>query len=262
MCDHKEGIMEVHAPEVLKLEMKIPTKTMMAAGPTNVSQHIREAMMRPILGHLHPETLKIMDDIKEGIKYVFQTRNPLTFCVSASGHGGMETVLCNLLEDGEVVMIGVTGIWGHRAADMATRHGADARLVEAKFGTVLTAVEVEEAMIKHKPVVFFVVQGDSSTGLHQPLEEFGPICRKYNCLLVVDCVASLGGVEMHMDKWGIDAMYTGSQKVLGGPPGITPVSFGPKAVQKMYGRNSKCKIYYFDALLLGDYWGCFGRPRM
>lgn len=220
----------IPVPIFYKSELNVPEKTLMSAGPSNCSKRVLNALSRPILGHLHPETLKMMDDIKDGIRYIFQTRNPLTFCVSASGHGAMESAMCNILEDGDVILIGVTGLWGSRAGDMAKRYGGDVRFLYAKEGECISASDVRDYMEIHRPVAFFVVQGDSSTGIYQPLHEFGDICREFNCVFIVDTVASLGGVKVEMDNWKIDVMYTGSQKVLGGPPGITPMSFGPHAV--------------------------------
>ncbi|XP_055526292.1 alanine--glyoxylate aminotransferase [Wyeomyia smithii] len=252
----------VAAPDVFREPLVVPEKLLMGPGPSNAPKRVLDAMARPILGHLHPETLKIMDDIKEGIRYLFQTNNAATFCLSASGHGGMEATLCNLLEDGDILLIGHTGHWGDRAADMASRYGADVRTVKSKPGQSLSMEEIRSAMLIHKPSVLFLTQGDSSTGVLQGLEGVGALCREQNCLLIVDTVASLGGTAMFMDRWEIDAMYTGSQKVLGAPPGITPVSFGHRAIERYKRRNSKVKVYYWDMMLVGDYWGCFGRPRI
>ncbi|EAT32945.1 AAEL014817-PA [Aedes aegypti] len=253
---------KVTPPAVLREPLITPNKLLMGPGPSNAPQRVLDAMSRPILGHLHPETLKIMDDIKEGVRYLFQTNNIATFCLSASGHGGMEATLCNLLEDGDVILIGHTGHWGDRSADMATRYGADVRVVKSKVGQSLSLDEIRDALLIHKPSVLFLTQGDSSTGVLQGLEGVGALCHQHNCLLIVDTVASLGGAPMFMDRWEIDAMYTGSQKVLGAPPGITPVSFSHRAVERYKRRNTKVKVYYWDMSLVGDYWGCFGRPRI
>ncbi|XP_053682007.1 alanine--glyoxylate aminotransferase [Sabethes cyaneus] len=252
----------VAAPAALRQPLAVPEKLLMGPGPSNAPQRVLDALSRPILGHLHPETLKIMDDIKEGIRYLFQTNNAATFCLSTSGHGGMEATLCNLLEDGDILLIGHTGHWGDRAADMASRYGADVRTVKSKPGQSLSLEEIGNALLIHKPSVLFLTQGDSSTGVLQGLEGIGALCRKQDCLLIVDTVASLGGTPMFMDRWEIDAVYTGSQKVLGAPPGITPVSFGHRAVERYKRRSSKVKVYYWDMMLVGDYWGCFGRPRI
>ncbi|XP_055587586.1 alanine--glyoxylate aminotransferase [Uranotaenia lowii] len=253
---------KVSAPTVLREPLVVPDKLLMGPGPSNAPQRVLDAMSKPILGHLHPETLKIMDDIKEGVRYLFQTNNTATFCLSASGHGGMEATLSNLLEDGDVVLVGHTGHWGDRSADMATRLGADVRTVKSKLGQSLSLEEIRSALLLHKPSLLFLTQGESSTGVLQGLEGVGALCHEHNCLLVVDTVASLGGTPFFMDRWEVDAVYTGSQKVLGAPPGITPMSFSHRAVERYKRRNSKVKVYYYDMGLVGDYWGCFGRPRI
>lgn len=255
--------MELPAPESLKHSLYVPNKTLMGPGPSNCSQRVLDSLSNPILGHMHPECFEIMDEIKAGIKYLFQTKNEVTMCISGSGHAGMETAIVNLVEDGDIVLLGCTGLWGHRAAQMVKRVNGDVRYVEARFGRSLTFKEIEFAFEGHKPQVFFIAQGDSSTGILQPhLKEIGELCQKYNCLFVVDTVASLGGTEFLMDTWKVDVAYTGSQKTLGAPPGITPVSFSDRAIARIKARKSYIKSYYFDALLVGQYWNCFDMPRI
>uniref|UniRef100_A0A6M2DD09 Alanine--glyoxylate aminotransferase n=1 Tax=Xenopsylla cheopis TaxID=163159 RepID=A0A6M2DD09_XENCH len=256
------GSLDVSPPSVLREELVVPEKLLMGPGPSNCPPRVLQAMSKPVLGHLHPECTKIMDDIKEGIRYVFQTRNALTLAVSASGHGGMEAVLCNLLEPGELVLIAVSGIWGLRAADMARRYGARVQLLESALGCSLTVEEIESALATHCPKLFFVTHGDSSTGVLQKIEGLGDLCHKHNCMLAVDTVAALGGTPFFADRWGVDAVYTGSQKVLAAPPGITPISFSQRAQEKIFARKTPVTVYYWDMTLLGDYWYCFGRPRI
>ncbi|EDW00110.1 alanine--glyoxylate aminotransferase [Drosophila grimshawi] len=255
--------MEVPPPLVLKRQLFVPSKTLMGPGPSNCSQRVLEAMSNPVLGHMHPECLQIMDEVKEGIKYIFQTLNDATMCISGSGHSGMEAALCNLIEDNDVVLMGISGVWGHRAADMARRYNADVRYVEASFSRALTLDEIRFAFDTHKPRVFFIAQGDSSTGiLQRHIPEIGELCQQHDCFLVVDVVASLGGTNFLMDEWKVDVAYTGSQKSLGGPAGLTPISFSKRAMTHIRQRKSKPKVYYFDVLLLGQYWGCYGTPRI
>ncbi|KAM7346818.1 alanine-glyoxylate aminotransferase [Cochliomyia hominivorax] len=255
--------MEVPPPLCLRRSLYVPNKTLMGPGPSNCSQRVLSSLGNPVLGHLHPECLQIMDEIKEGIKYIFQTLNDATMCISGSGHAGMEAALCNLIEDGDIVLLATTGIWGHRAAEIAKRYGGDVRYVEARFGRSLSVDEIEFAMEGHKPQILFIVQGDSSTGILQSnLKEIGELCRKYDCLFIVDTVASLGGTEFYMDEWLVDVAYTGSQKVLGAPPGITPISFSKRAIRKVVERKTKVKSYYLDVLLIGQYWNCYGSPRI
>lgn len=171
--------MDFSPPNKLFQPLKVPSKILMGPGPSNPSQRILDALSLPMLGHLHPETLQIMDDVKEGCQYIFQTKNVVTVCVSASGHGGMEASMCNLIEPGDRVLFGVTGLWGNRASDMAKRYGADCRFVTAELGYGLTLDQIEEALKEHSPALFFVVQGDSSSGVLQPLEGVGEVCRRY-----------------------------------------------------------------------------------
>ncbi|KAK4875451.1 hypothetical protein RN001_011873 [Aquatica leii] len=254
--------MDIQPPEVLKSPLVVPAKTLMGPGPSNCPPRVLQSLSLPVLGHLHPECTKIMDDIKEGIRYVFQTKNELTLAVSASGHAGMEAVLCNLIEPEDKVLIAVNGIWGERANIMASRYGAKVVRLETAPGTNFELCQFEDAISKHRPVLLFVTQGESSTGVYQPLEGLGLICEKYDCLLVVDTVASLGGVPFYADRWGVDAVYTGSQKVIGAPPGITPISFSAKAQKRIFNRKTPVKVYYWDMTILGDYWACFGNPRV
>lgn len=180
---------------------------------------------------MHPETFKIMDDIKEGTKYLFQTINPLTLCLSASGHAGMEAGFCNLIEDGDVVLIAVQGLWGERAMDISSRLGAEVRLAKKTPNEVLTIEELRKQLQTYpKPKVFFVTHGESSTGQLQNLEGFGDLCREFDCLFMVDAVITMGCVPFYVDKWKIDVAYSGSQKVLNAPPGITPITFGTRAM--------------------------------
>lgn len=170
--------MDVLPPSWIASPLVVPQKILMGPGPSNAPQRVLDALGQPTLGHLHAETLRFMDEIKEGCQYIFQTRNPVTLCVSASGHGAMEAALCNLIEDGDIVLVGVTGIWGQRAGDMAKRHGGDVRFIETQPGTILTPDRIEEYLRIHRPVVFFVAQGDSSTGVLQPIDGIGDLCRK------------------------------------------------------------------------------------
>ncbi|KAI4460397.1 aminotransferase class v [Holotrichia oblita] len=248
--------MLVEPPKCLRKPLFVPNKLLMGPGPSNCPPRVLQAMSQQTLGHLHTETTYIMDEIKEGIKYIFQTRNTLTLCVSAAGHAAIEAVMCNLLEPGDVVLIAVNGIWGDRASDMAERYGAIVRQIRTGPGNNFTLNQIEEGLIKYNPVLFFIVQGESSTGCYQPLEGLGI------CVIGVDTVASLGSVPVKMDEWSIDAIYTGSQKCLSAPPGITPMSFSKKAENKIFTRKTPVKVYYLDMKVLGDYWYCFGKPRI
>ncbi|RZB77501.1 serine--pyruvate aminotransferase, mitochondrial, partial [Asbolus verrucosus] len=254
--------MDIAPPKVLKKPLQVPRKTLMGPGPSNCSPRVMNAIGQPILGHMHPETFKIMDEIKEGIRYVFQTRNPLTLAVSTSGHGGMEAVLCNLLEPGDTALIAINGIWGERAVSMAERYGAHVVILRTEVGNNFTLAQIEHAVATNRPTLLFVTQGESSSGVYQNVEGIGDICHRYGCLLAVDTVASLGGVPLLTDRWGVDAVYTGSQKVLGAPAGLAPISFSPRAQKRIFNRKTPVKVLYWDMTVLGDYWNCFGRSRV
>lgn len=215
-----------------------------------------------MIGHMQKEMLQIMEEIKQGIQYVFQTRNPLTLVVSGSGHCAMETALFNLLEPGDSFLTGTNGIWGMRAAEIADRIGARVHQMIKKPGEHYTLQEVEEGLAQHKPVLLFLVHGESSTGVVQPLDGFGELCHRYQCLLLVDSVASLGGVPIYMDQQGIDIMYSSSQKVLNAPPGISLISFNDKAKYKVYSRKTKPVSFYTDITYLAKLWGCEGETRV
>ena len=168
--------------------------------------------------------------LNAGIKYLFQTNNSLTLCISASGHAGMESGFCNLIEDGDVVLIASQGIWGERAGDMAKRLGADVRFINKHPGEQVTIEEARESFKLHKPSIFFIAHGESSTGMLQSLTGFGDLCREFDCIFMVDAVITMGCVPFFVDKWKIDVAYSGSQKVLNAPPGITPITLNYRAL--------------------------------
>ncbi|KAJ8945489.1 hypothetical protein NQ318_002534 [Aromia moschata] len=253
--------MDVSAPVILKHPLVIPHRILMGPGPSNSSPRVLHAVGQTVLGHMHPEVFQAMDEIKEGIRYVFQTNNELTLAVSGAGHAGMEAVLSNLLERGDKVLVAISGIWGNRAADMARRYGAVAKEILTETENNFSLAQLEHAIQKEKPKLLFIVQGDSSTGVYQPLEGLGDICHRYNCLLAVDTVASLGGVPFYADRWKIDAVYTGSQKVLGSPPGLSPISFSPRAQKVIFERKTPVAVFYWDMTILGQQWNCFNNVR-
>ena len=185
-----------------------------------------------------------MDDIKAGVQYIFQTKNTTSFALSATGHAAMECVMTNMLEPGRTVLIANNGIWGIRSADMARRQGATVKEITVEAGNNFTLDQIENGVKEHKPDMLFMTHGESSTGVVQALEGVGAMCHQNNCLLAVDTVASLGGVPLQADKLEIDVIYTGSQKVLGVPPGTAPISFSPRAVEAFKSRTKPpCSFY-------------------
>lgn len=255
--------MDAITPPISLLKpMVIPEKIMMGPGPSNCSKRVLTALTNTSLSNFHAELFQVIDEVKDGIRYVFQTRNLTTMCISGSAHAAMEALLCNLLEEGDRVLIAVNGIWAERAVEMATRYGADVRILEGPDDRPFPLADLKKAIEQHQPKCLFVTHGDSSSGLLQPLEGLGRICHENDCLLLVDAVASLCGVPFYMDKWEIDGVYTGSQKVLGAPPGITPISISDKALATIRARKTKSKVFYWDLLLLGNYWGCYDEQKM
>jgi len=245
-------------PESLKDPIHVPQmRLLMGPGPSNVSTRVLQAQALPTLGHLHPEFCKVMDEVKAGIQYAFQTKNPLTLALSATGHAGMEAVMANLLEAGDTILIAENGIWGQRAEDMAKRKGAIVQKIVNPPGTPFSLKQIEEGLKASKPVLFFITHGESSTGVVQTLEGIGDLCANNGVLFAVDTVASLGGVPVETDKLGIDVIYTGSQKVLSCPPGTAPISFSEKAVAKIKSRKSPPHSFYLDMNWLGKYWNCY-----
>ncbi|XP_027753454.1 serine--pyruvate aminotransferase isoform X2 [Empidonax traillii] len=255
------SLLHVRPPQTLLRPLVVPERLLLGPGPSNVPHRIQAAGGRQLLGHMHPEVLQVMDEIKAGIQYAFQTQNQLTLAISGSGHCAMEAALFNLLERGDTILVAINGIWGQRAADIARRLGANVYELLKPPGEYFTLRDMEEGLVQHKPSVLFITHGESSTGVLQPLEGLGELCHRHGCLLLVDAVASLGGAPIFMDQQEIDVLYSGSQKVLNSPPGSAPISFSERAREKVLRRKTKPPSFYLDIGWLGNYWGCDGEPR-
>jgi len=230
-------------------------RILLGPGPSEVSARVREAMARPLLGHLDPEFLGLMTQTQDMLRRLFRTTNPLTFPVSGTGSAGMEACFVNLLEPGERALICVNGQFGARMADVATRTGADVVSLERPWGKVFDADEIERGLKLHRPKLVAIVHAETSTGALQPLSELGRMCREHDALLVVDAVTSLGGLPVETDLWQIDAIYSGTQKCLSVPPGLAPVSFGPRAIQALEARKRPVQSWYLDITMIQRYWG-------
>lgn len=242
--------------------IQVPPRLLMGPGPTNSHPRILAAQSLPLLGHMHPPFISIMDEIKKGLQYLFQTSSPYTMLISGTGHAGMEAVVANLLEPGDKIIVGVNGIWGERVADLAERYQGEVVQLKADPGATFSIDELKAAVKEHKPAILFLVQGESSTGTHQALGDgLGDACKAAGTLLVVDTVAALGGVPCFADAWGIDAIYSGSQKCLSAPPGAAPLFFSQRAVDKLKNRKTKPATYNLDMNLIGDYWGWWKPAR-
>ncbi|XP_056600460.1 alanine--glyoxylate and serine--pyruvate aminotransferase b [Triplophysa dalaica] len=248
-------------PACMFRPLEAPFRHLFGPGPSNVPPRVLAAGGRPIIGHMHTEMFGIMDDIKKGIQYAFQTNNNMTLAMSGSGHTAMECAVFNVVEAGENVLVAVNGIWGERVAEIAERMGAKVHTLKKAPGGHFTNAEIEQALAKHKPVLFFLAHGESSAGLVHPVDGVGDLCHKHNCLLLVDSVASLGAAPLLMDQQNIDILYTGSQKALNAPPGTAPVSFSERACHKMFNRKTKPVSYLLDMAHLSNYWGNDGEQN-
>lgn len=227
----------------------------MGPGPSNVNPRVLKAMTAPLLGHLDPEFLKLMDDVKEMLRLVFQTNNPITFPVSGTGSAGIETAMVNILETGDTAVVGVNGYFGDRMAQIAERCGANVYRIETEWGQPLDPDKVKAELGKHKDIkIVAMVHAETSTGVLSPVPDIAKIAHEHNALMIVDAVTSLGGVEVNVDNWGIDVSYSGSQKCLGCPPGLAPLTLGPKAHEVLLSRNTPVQSWYLDVSLLENYW--------
>ena len=226
----------------------------MGPGPSDVHPRVLKAMSTPLIGHLDPQFIEIMDGVMEMLRWLFQTKNEVTFPVSATGSAGMETCFVNLLEPGDEAMVCVNGVFGNRMCDNVERCGAKLVRVDAPWGRIIEPAHLEQALEGCNPKLIAIVHAETSTGVRQPLEEISKIAHDAGALLLVDTVTSLGGTEVQMDNWGIDAIYSGTQKCISAPPGLSPVSFGPRAVEVMDKRKTKVQSWYLDLSMVRKYW--------
>lgn len=243
-------------PPTIPGELNPTPRILMGPGPSDVHPRILRAMATPLLGHLDPEFIAIMDEVKSMLQQVFRTKNNLTFPVSATGSAGMETCLVNLLEPGDEAVVCVAGVFGTRMCDIVERCGAKLTRVDAPWGTAIEPDQVRDALKKvSKPKLVAIVHAETSTGVLQPLEEIGRIVRESGAFFVIDTVTSLGGVDVRLDDWGVDAVYSGTQKCLGAPPGLSPVSFSDRAAEYIGSRTRKVQSWYLDMNMVKNYWG-------
>lgn len=232
-----------------------PQRLLMGPGPSDVAPSVLEALSAPVLGHLDPLFVKMMDEIKSMLRLVFQTQNEMTFPVSGTGSAGMEFCFVNLIEPGDEVIVGVNGVFGGRMADVAERCGARVIKVEAPWGQIIPASVIAEALRKSKPKLVAIVHAETSTGALTPVEEISRLTHEAGALFVLDTVTSLGGCPVKIDEWKVDAVYSGTQKCLSCPPGLSPVSLSPRALQTATQRKKKVQSWYLDVNLLASYWG-------
>lgn len=228
----------------------------MGPGPSDVYPEVLAAMARPTIGHLDPAFVEFMDGLNERLKYAFQTKNTVTLPISAPGSAGMECCLVNLLEAGDKIVIAINGVFGMRMLENVRRCGAEPVTVEFEWGTPVDPNRVEDVLKKHpdaKALAF--VHSETSTGVRSDAESLCQLAQKYGCLSIVDAVTTLGGIELQVDGWGIDAIYSGTQKCLSAPPGLSPVSFSEAAMAKIRSRSTPPQSWFLDMNLLTGYWG-------
>jgi alanine-glyoxylate transaminase / serine-glyoxylate transaminase / serine-pyruvate transaminase len=235
---------------------QVPQRLLMGPGPSTVHPRVLQAMSNPLIGHLDPATHSMLGEIKEMLRQVFRTTNDLTYAVSGTGTAGMECAMTSVLQPGDPVVILVSGFFAARMREIARRLGVDVITLGDRWGEPIGAEEVARTLEEGPtPKAVLAVHGETSTGLFQPLRELGEVCQQSDVLLIVDAVATLGGMELEVDGWGIDVCYAGSQKCLSAPPGLAPITFSPKAFRAMEARRQPPPSFYLDALQIRHYVG-------
>jgi len=233
-----------------------PQRTLMGPGPSDVSPRVLEAMARPTLGHLDPVFVEFMDEVKDLLQFAFQTSNPLTMPISGPGSVGMEACFVNLVEPGDTVIVCVNGVFGGRMKENVVRCGATAVVVEDEWGCAVDPAKVEQALRDHPEAkILAFVHAETSTGARSDAEALVRLAHDHDCLTIVDAVTSLGGIPVRIDEWSVDAVYSGSQKCLSCTPGLSPVSFGPRAVETIQARKTPVQSWFMDTNLVMGYWG-------
>ena len=236
-------------------DLNPPHRILLGAGPSNVHPRVQKAMLAPIVGHLDPYFVTIMEDTMQLLRTVFRTENGLTFPVSGTGSAGMEAGFCNFLEPGDVAVIGVNGFFGERMAENALRCGAEVLQIPTEWGRIVEPEAIEAALKAQKRVkLLALVHAETSTGVLQPLTEASRLAKQYEALFLVDAVTSLGGQEIAVDDWGIDICYSCSQKCIGCPPGLAPFTANQRALATLEARTHKVHNWYLDLSLLSNYW--------
>jgi alanine-glyoxylate transaminase/serine-glyoxylate transaminase/serine-pyruvate transaminase len=230
-------------------------RLLLGPGPSDAHPRVLSAMSTPLLGHLDPQFLDLMNDTQVMLREVYQTKNQLTFPVSATGMAGMETCLVNLVEPGDAVVVCSAGYFGTRMIDVAGRTGAKLTVKEKPWGQVFDLDELRDALKAARPKVLSIVHAETSTGALQDISAVGKLCHEFGTLLVADCVTSLGCIPVKLDEWEVDAAFSCSQKGLSCPPGLSPISFSPRAVDALKARKTKVQSWYLDLTSIQSYWG-------
>lgn len=251
MADRPQRIRERKTYE----KFQPPKRVLLGPGPSPVEDRVLEAMAAPVLGHLDPLFLRCMDDIQEMLRYVFETDNRVTVPISATGSAGMEAALVNIIEHGDEVVVCIHGVFGERMLDIIERAGGKPVIVRAEWGCAINRKDIEAALDSSKPVALAIVHAETSTGVLQDLTGLAELANAKGALFVVDAVTSLGGHPVGVDRNGIDVCYSGTQKCLGAPPGLAPITFSERALDRIRARKSKVQSWYLDITMVEKYWG-------
>ena len=236
-------------------ELQMPQRILLGPGPSSVHPRVLQAMTAPVVGYLDPSFFQVMDEVCDMLRQVYHTSNTTTFPVSATGTGAMETACANVIERGDTVVICRNGYFGNRLADIAERSGADVHLVDSPWGKPVDVEGLAGELQKHPKVkAVGVVNAETSTGVLTPLPEIVELAHQHDALVIVDAVTSLGGHDVRMDEWDVDVCYSASQKCLGAPPGLAPISIGTRALEAINNRSSKVQSFYFSLAELDNYW--------
>jgi alanine-glyoxylate transaminase/serine-glyoxylate transaminase/serine-pyruvate transaminase len=232
----------------------LPERLLLGPGPSNAHPRVLDALSRPLLGHLDPLFIELLDEVKQGLRNVFGTTNAFTLPISATGSAGMEACMVNLLEPGDNILVGVNGVFGGRMCEVASRAGAKVHRVEAAFGEPLDVDAMVTAIRATRPQLTAFVHAETSTGVLQRVPEIAAAAHEVGSLVVLDCVTSVAGVAVELDEWGIDAAYSGTQKCLSCPPSLSPVSFSDRALERVRERATPVQSWYLDVSLLAGYY--------
>ena len=232
-----------------------PKRILLGPGPSPVDDRVLSAMAAPVLGHLDPLFLRCMDDVQAMLRYVFETGNRVTVPISATGSAGMEAALVNVIEPGDDVVVCINGIFGERMRDIIERAGGKPVVVEAKWGEAIDVNKIETALKSSKPRALALVHAETSTGVLQDLSGLAEMAHGRDALLIVDAVTSLAGHPVGVDRQGIDICYSGTQKCIGAPPGLSPITFNERALDRIRSRRTKVQSWYLDITMVERYWG-------
>ncbi|PKO08100.1 MAG: alanine--glyoxylate aminotransferase [Chloroflexi bacterium HGW-Chloroflexi-2] len=248
-------MLELERNVMVYKDLNTSPRILLGPGPSMVHPRVLRAMAHPLVGHLDPQFVYLMNEVQDLLRYVFQTKNEITFPLSGTGSAGMDAVVGNFVEPGDPVLVCVNGYFGERLCDMTKRYGGELTRIDKKWGEAFSPDEIRKALLKKNVKVVMIVMAETSTGVLQPLDKIAEIVHEFGALLLVDCVTSLGGVPVSVDSNGIDIAYSGTQKCISCPPGLSPITINDRARQVIHNRKTKNPSWYLDISLIECYWG-------